>query len=272
MGEFERYTPPEARQEAKIEKVEKPRFNPETIRNIQHGPAETADADEMALNTASERADHTVEKHRDTPEAQQVEFYKVRGRIGEELAAANMPDSNNLNDVTGKSNFANYDVISPYEVASVKVKERNNGGQPRYGDYNKYFRDITNPNARANQRAATDLLQMKSEEPEQWQQVAQHLPSEVKIAQDQTQMTAALTDSASLRIPGDQVAEVRENLKQRAMAKPAEYGLDSQASPADLEQQVQRLMRDRVKPIDKRFDTGDMSVAADEVVAGRHYK
>jgi hypothetical protein len=42
MSEFERFTPTEARQEAKTENVEKPKFSPETIRNIRHGPPETA--------------------------------------------------------------------------------------------------------------------------------------------------------------------------------------------------------------------------------------
>ena len=46
MSEFERYTPPEARQEEDTEQVEKPRLDPETIRNIQQGPPETANKPE----------------------------------------------------------------------------------------------------------------------------------------------------------------------------------------------------------------------------------
>lgn len=38
MSELERYTPPEARQETKPEKSEKPNLNPQTVRNIQEGP------------------------------------------------------------------------------------------------------------------------------------------------------------------------------------------------------------------------------------------
>lgn len=42
MGEFERYVPPEARQETKAEQqAEKPKLTPETVQNIQHGPPET---------------------------------------------------------------------------------------------------------------------------------------------------------------------------------------------------------------------------------------
>jgi hypothetical protein len=208
------------------------------------------DAAQVRLDEAAAQAQKEVPEHKDTPEAQQVEYYKLRGRVGENLAQENIPEAVNANDATGKQNFANYDLFSPHETASVKVKQLTDG-EPRYADYNKYFKDITNPQSKTNQRAAADLLAIKTEDPARWEKLAPHLPAEVLQAQEPAQMTGALAEKGSLRIPGDQVAQVRENLKSRALQDPAQYGLDATLNPAALEDQAQRLVRERIRPIDK---------------------
>ena len=222
------------------------------------------------LNRASLKASEHVSEHNDTKAARRVEYYKLRGRIGEELAEENIPDSININDVTGKSNFANYDVVSPHEMSSVKVKELTDEGQPRYADYNKYFRDITNPNSKSNQRAAEDLRKLRQEEPDKWQELSKNLPNEVVQAQDSQQIAQTMSAQGSLRIPGDQVAVVRNDLMWRVMNDPMAYGLEPDAE--DLETQVQQLTRVRVKSINKQCMLDNISQAAIDMQRQRPHR
>ena len=60
-------------------------------------------AQKEQLDTAAKQAEQHVPEHVASRGGQRVEFYKMRGRIGEELAATDMKGAN-LNDVTGKSN------------------------------------------------------------------------------------------------------------------------------------------------------------------------
>ncbi len=215
------------------------------------------------LNDASIKASGQVSEHQDSVEAREVEYLKLRGRIGEELAQGNIPDSVNINDVTGKSNFANYDIVSPHEVSSVKVKELTKEGQPRYSDYNKYFRDITDPNSKANQRAAQDMLALHQEDPDQWLSLTKHIPGDLSAAQNTQEMAQAMSAHATLRIPGDQVAAVRNDLKWRAWNDPTSYGLN----PADpeLETKIQEFSRTRIKSINKEITLDDMCLAAIDI-------
>lgn len=242
--------------ESKAKEIGKP-----GIRAVQGLPEKTSN-ETVTLNKAAERANLKVKEHVPTLDGKEVEYYKLRGRIGEELAVENIPGSVNINDVTGKSNFANFDVVSPHETSSVKVKSCNAEGRPRVADYNKYFEDISNPGSKANQRAASDLLKMRTEEPEQWQKLAKHLPEDVVNAKDQSKMANALAEISSLRIPGDQVAEVRTKIMQRAMKNSEKYGIDPLIDVQTREQLSQRLVRDRIKPIDKRLDFNMVDTSA----------
>jgi hypothetical protein len=154
-------------QESNVETLLKPNFNEndrlsaQAITSIQGNlekPIESVGAD---LEKAAIRARLHIPEHVKTHAGREVEYFKIRGRTGEELAKENIPDCVNLNDVTGKSNFANFDVISKHEVASVKVKERFSNGEPRYSGYAKFFCDISNPESKANQQAARELIQSR---------------------------------------------------------------------------------------------------------------
>lgn len=224
------------------------------------------------IHQLANKASEHVSTHKDTMTGRVVEYYKLRGRIGEELANQAMPDSVNINDITGKSNFANFDLVSPHEMASVKVKELTADGEPRFSDYNRFFRDITNPNSPTNQRAAEDLVKLRQEDPKKWRQLASHLPDDVAQAGDAKQMASAMVNHSSLRITGDQVSRVRENLKACCIEDPAASGLDPDLSPKDLEEQAQRLTRDRIKSINKDYTLDKMSNAAIELQRERPHK
>jgi len=225
-------------------------------------------AQEQHLDAVAKQAEQHVPEHTATRGGQRVEFYKMRGRMGEELAMADMNGAN-LNDVTGKSNFANYDVVSPNEVSSVKVKGLTEQGEPRYGDYNKYFRDTVNPESRANQRAASDLMDAKSS-PE-WQKMSHHLPTDVQMAANQSEMSSALAEHSSLRIPYDQVEPVRNNLQQRVIDSPADYGLDPNTNPDALKIEAQDLVNQHIKPIaENQFSSHDIGQAAARIQQTRH--
>lgn len=241
------------------EKSYPPNARAETSLQNRAGVDELA-AQEQRLDAAAIEARQHVPEHVATRGGQRVEFYKMRGRIGEELATADMNGAN-LNDVTGKSNFANYDVVSPDEVSSVKVKGLTEQGEPRYGDYNKYFKDVVNPESPANQRAAADLLNAKAS-PE-WQEVAGNFPAEVQAATNQAEMASALAERSSLRIPYDQVDSVRNNLQQRIVESPEAYGLDSHMSPSELELRATELTDQHIKPIaENQFSSHDIGQAA----------
>jgi hypothetical protein len=249
----EKSYPPQAKAEASLQ-------NRATVDEIA--------AQEQQLDAAAKQAERHVPEHVATRGGQRVEFYKMRGRIGEELAKAEINGAN-LNDITGKANFANYDVVSPNEVSSVKVKGLTEQGEPRYGDYNKYFKDIVNPESRANQRAAADLMDLKSS-PE-WQRIAGNFPADVQAAANQSDMASALAEHSSLRIPYDQVDSVRNNLQQRIIKSPADYGLDPNLDASTLERKAQSLVNQHIKPIaENQFSSHDIGQAAANAQQARH--
>lgn len=244
--------------------------SPETPQT-QDELAEVPELDEKsALTAAAESTDKKVKVYDENKNYQTTELHKLQGCIGEELAIHNMPESINLNDSTGNPCFPGYDITSPYEFASVKTFTPREDGSLRLGSYAKHLRDISNPDASTNQLAAGELLKLQSESPEQWQQLVPHLPPGVAEARDQQQMATALVNSSCLRISGDQVAEVREHLKQQIMTSPADYGLDPTVSEVTLADQGQRLVRDRVRPIDKNFTSKDIREAAQDIQQQRH--
>ena len=154
-------------------------------------------------------------------------------------------------------------------MSSVKVKGLMEQGEPRYGDYNKYFKDIVNPESRANQRAAADLLDAKSS-PE-WQTMRDHFPADVQTATNQSDMASALAERSSLRIPHDQVEPVRDNLRQRIINSPANYGLDANIPQSDLEARATQLVDSHLKPIvENQFSSHDIGQAAAKVQQARH--
>lgn len=195
--------------------------------------------------------------------------YKLRGRIGEELAQDNIPGSINLNDVAQKPNIASYDLSSPHEMTSVKVMGRNDDGEPPYAAYRKYFRDIINPNSRANLRAAEDLINISNKDPEQWKKMAAHLPMEVANAKNVEQMASKLPEKGSLRISGDQVREVRDDIKGHCTISPREYGLDPNLDQETIAEQAQCLVRDHIKPIDQQYDFSELDDAARDILEQR---
>ncbi|HEY3311960.1 MAG TPA: hypothetical protein VGK00_10000 [Anaerolineales bacterium] len=187
-----------------------------------------------------------------------VELYKLRGRIGEELAQNNL-GGKNLNDLTGKSNFANYDITSKDNLSSVKVQGLRENGEPRYSDYNKYFKDIVNSNSPANQRAATDMLLAIHDN----HQITKYLPDNISTAVSQNDMAKALSEKSILQIPYDQVDKTRENIYKKIIESPEEYGLKSEFSQANIEFNARNLVNDRIKSITEAqysaHDIGKMS-------------
>ena len=239
----------------------------ENGRNAMQG---IRDDDISHLEAAAVRAGRSVDVHSDTDWGQVAEYYKLRGRIGEELTASNMPNSVNLNDATGKTNFANYDIASPNEMASVKVKELTTEGEPRFGDYRKYYRDLTNPESRANQRAASDLLKLREGSPAHWRSLWGHLPTEVARASDKDALAQSLAGHATLRIPAEQVSMVRRNLSEDIQRSPAWYGFDAHVLPIDLRAVAESEVSRRIRPIDNYTTVEQMHTAAANLVNRRH--
>lgn len=217
--------------------------------------------DSERLDRAAQKAREFVPEHVASHAGERVELYKLRGRIGEELAQEEINGAN-LNDVTGKSNFANYDVVSSDYISSVKVKGLTEQGEPRYGDYNKYFKDIVNPNSAANQQAASDMLQALGNNPE----MAQYLPTEIAEAQTQEEMTHAMADKGILQITHDQVDSTRNGIHKRIIKSPEDYGLSDSQNSAELEGSAKQLVDKHIQPIaEGQFSSHEIGKAAANV-------
>lgn len=224
----------------------------------KQNPDSSQDIDRLV--EAGREARQHIPLHKAGYEGREVEIYKLRGRIGEELARQEIKGAN-LNDLTGKSNFANYDLASNEHLSSVKVKGLTEDGEPRYADYDKYFKDIVNSNSPANQRAASDMLSALQDKPE----IAEKLPPEVAKASTQNDMAEAMADTSILQIPFDQVDQTRDKLCQRVINSPGEYGLDDNLAQADVESAARNLVDSRIQPIaDGQYSSHDIGkVAAD---------
>jgi len=247
-----------------------PRMSQVGMRAMQGDTSPQPAVEISPIEKAQIRTDAAVPVHKDTPDGQYVEFLKLRGRLGEEMTAANIPGSTNVNDVFQKPNFPNYDVISPYEMSSVKVKDRMEDGSPRYADYKKYFQDISNPESGGNRIAAEEFCKLRAEKPQEWKAVAEKLPPDVIKAGTTGEMAQSMSDHSALRIPGDQVGEVQAYMAQCACKDPAAFGLDPKLGPAALEQQAQRLSRERIRSINRNYSTEDFNSAAAQLLMKRH--
>lgn len=218
------------------------------------------------LVDAGQKARQHIPLHKAGYDGREVEIYKLRGRIGEELAQEEI-NGVNLNDITGKSNFANYDLVSNEHLSSVKVKGLAENGEPRYSDYDKYFKDIVNPNSPANQRAASDLMTAKQDNPE----ISKSLPSEVAKAANQNEMAEAMADTSILQIPFDQVDQTRDNIYKRVINSPGDYGLDDNLAQADIESTARSLVDSRIQAIAKgQYSSHDIGKVAVDLYEQGH--
>lgn len=216
------------------------------------------------LDIAVQKARQFVPTHVANQAGERVELYKLRGRIGEELAQQEIGGFN-LNDVTGKSNFANYDILSDEFISSVKVKGLTEQGEPRYGDYNKYFKDIVNPKSSSNQQAAKDMLHAKSINP----QSIQNMPFEMVEANNPEEMAHAMANKSILQIPYDQVASTRENIHQRIVKSPGDYGLNESQNLDSLEIDAKQLVNKHIQPISEgQYSSHEIGQAASNVKVG----
>jgi hypothetical protein len=231
----------------------------EGISAIQGGKVST---ENQALEQASTAADEEVSEHTHTRAGEQVEYYKLRGRMGEDLAVQNMPEAANMNDLTGKANAPTFDAGSPYEMASVKTKGVDKNGNIQFSNYNQYFEQVVNPESAGNLAAADEYLRIRGEDPARWEALSTHLPPEVAAAGTREQMATALSEYGTLRISGDQVPQVRENLKGRMVRNPEKYGINPALSEAEIAAEAHQLARDRVRPIDKNINVMDIGISA----------
>ncbi len=71
-----------------------------------------------------------------------------------------------------------------------------------------------------------------------------------------------LVEKSSLCIQSNQVAEVRTMITQRMLESPEKFGVEPIIDRQTQEQTTRRLMRDRIRPIDKRLDFGKVDTAA----------
>lgn len=216
----------------------------------------------------AQRAREHVPFHQPTYDGREVELYKLRGRIGEELAQESINGAN-LNDLTGKSNFANYDLVSKDNISSVKVKGLTEQGEPRFADYNKYFRDIINPESKANQRAAQDMLSAVKDN----SKLVEQLPSELANANTPDVMSHAMANNSILQIPHDQVNPVRDNLYNKILSSPTDYGINNDTSNADLETRARNLVDSHIQPIaDGQYNSHDIGKIAENIYEVSHGK
>ncbi|MBE7433099.1 MAG: hypothetical protein HS100_04230 [Anaerolineales bacterium] len=220
------------------------------------------------VELAAQRAREHVAFHQPTHDGREVELYKLRGRIGEELSQESINGAN-LNDLTGKSNFANYDLVSKDCISSVKVKGLTEQGEPRFADYNKYFRDVVNPDSKANQRAAQDMLNAGKDNTK----LTEQLPYQLANAKTLEEMSRAMADNSILQIPYDQVNPVRDDLYNRVLNSPTDYGINNDTANADLETRAKNLVNDHVQPItDGQYNSHDIGKIAENIYETSHGK
>jgi hypothetical protein len=206
------------------------------------------------LNLAAQHAESTkaTRSHAENSEGVPPEYWRIRSEISEHIAQNNIPGSLRADQLSDNgSNFPGYDVIGKDELASVKVfslRQSQKDGQvalePRYEQYRSEFQDITSATSAQNLQAADSLWKLKNEEG--WDGIKEHLPPEVASANDSAEMAEAIAKHSTMRIPADQVEEVRNNLMER-------FGVS--------EEEVCR----RVRSIDEDYTTAHYQAKAAEV-------
>lgn len=223
------------------------------------------------LEIASQRAiaAKATRYHENNSTTKVVEYRRIRGEIGEEIAAINVPGSIQADSFsTAGTNFSTYDLFGEREVSQVKVLSLKNG-KPRYQAYKDVFQDLVDPNSKKNNKAAEQLFQIKENDPKAWEQLSIHLPSNVRNAKNQKSMQEALADQAVLRIPQDQVDAVRSNLQNRITKHPEKFGLDPHANSNDQSARIEEMVNTKILSIDERYATAHYQAKAAELVSSR---
>lgn len=250
-------------------------LNPATVqeavpRESVNAPHQLNAAEMNDLELASQSADASKATfwHGESEKGTENEYYRVRTEIGEKLAKDNLPNSVRADQFSeGGTNFPNYDVLSPDEASSVKVRAMRDGKISLR--YREEFANLVCSNSELNQKAANRLMKIKESDPAEWEKLAPHLPSDVRNAESTNDAQTALADVATMRIPADQVAPVRTDLEKIIVQNPEKFGLDAKGGADDLATTAHQLVTDRILSIDERYDTAHYQAKAAEIVSGR---
>lgn len=173
------------------------------------------------LNLAAQHAESTkaTRGHAENPNGIRSEYWRTRSEISEHVAQANMPNSIRTDPLSESgTNFPGYDLTNQDEICSVKAftlrsSTKDEQASPRYGAYRSEFQDIISPTSDQNQKAANRFWKLKSEEG--WNDIAKHLPPEVASANNPEEMAEAISNYSTMRIPEDQMEDVRNNIMKK---------------------------------------------------------
>lgn len=215
-------------------------------------PLNNSAANDLQLAMQHAESTKATRSHTSNPEGVPPEYWRMRSEISEHIAQENMPDSLRTDKLSDNgSNFPGYDVINKNEISSVKVFSLTpapHDGQvvlePRYGEYRKEFKDIISPDSNQNQNAAQKIWAVRDKG--EWNDIKDRIPPEIALANSPGEVAKAISNCSTMRIPEDQLENVRSDLMER-------FNLSREE------------VCSRVKSIDKRFTTAHYQSKAAEV-------
>lgn len=237
-------------------------------------PAESAvlnrtERAEMATADAVQQAKAEIGRHKNA----EVRGYKIQGRTGELLAHKARPGSIDVNE--DLRNHPVYDLYDRNHAYSVKTRLNKPDGSAPVANYAHDLRVATGaiPPAEGGRYAgmqgvdvaADRLTALKTEQPELWQRLSKHMPSELVHAKDATAMASTMKDKAELLVPADHVAATRSYVERVAQLHPEKYGLPSDLT-SDQIASAARGLADRVKPIAKGVTSETIENYVDKAV------
>jgi hypothetical protein len=244
--------------------------NAVTSREIVQAPSvlNASAANDLEIASQQAIAAKATRWHGESTQGKEVEYYRIRSEIGEELAVKNIPGSVQA-DAFSKAgtNFPNYDVLSPQEASSIKVRAFQD--EKPSTQYRDDFAALVYPNSHKNQKAAHQLLTLKTRDQAAWAQLAPHLSSEIQTSVSAQRIQESLAQIATLRIPADQVDAVRTDLITDMGVNPGKYGLDANSEPENLADKIHQMAFTRILAIDARYDTVHYQSKAAEMVQER---
>jgi hypothetical protein len=222
--------------------------------NLQVSTPQLNPADANDLDLAGQHAGMTkaTRAHADTPKGVPVEYWRIRSEISEHFAQQNIINGLRADQLSQNgSNFPGYDVLGKDELCSVKVyglEEIQRGEhkilQPRYDQYDKVFAHLISPESDQNTQAAKQLWELRNSG--NWDDLEEHLPPDVVAAKTEVEMVQAISKNSTMRIPEDQVENVRVHLMER-------FGLTYEDASR------------RIRSIDERYTTAHYQLKAAEI-------
>lgn len=228
-------------------------------------PLNAAAANDLELAAQKAMAAKATHYHNETRGSKIAEYRRLRSEITEDIACKNVKDGCRADSFSiSGTNFPTYDVFGTQESSSVKAFTLKDG-KPRYGAYRTHFAAIANPESPGNQKAALELMKLKQSDPDRWQELSRHLPTQVRQAQSTPQAAHALAETSTLRIPQDQVESVRKDLYSYIQTHPQKFSISKDTGRLERAAEARRLVDSKLLSIDDRFATAHYQAKAVEL-------